>query len=80
MTENQLTDTQMKAHNEFAWLSATEIAYQIRSRKASPVEVMKATLDRIDRLNPKIGAFVTMNEDALKQAHLAEEQMMSGQP
>ena len=66
--------------HEFAWRSATELAYLIRSREVSPVEVMKATLERIDEINPKLNAFVTMNEHALAEAKLAEEAVMKGEP
>jgi Asp-tRNA(Asn)/Glu-tRNA(Gln) amidotransferase A subunit family amidase len=70
----------MKLKHDFTWLSATEIASLVRTRKASPVEVMQETLNRIENINPQIGAFVTMNEEALEQARHAEESLMKGKP
>ena len=48
----------------------------IRTKKASPVELTEACLDRIKTYNPKINAWITvMGEKALAQAKaLAEEQ------
>lgn len=66
--------------HEFAWKSATELASLIRSRQVSPVELMKATLERIDEINPKLNAFVTMNENAMAEAKLAEAAVMKGVP
>ena len=42
--------------DELCWLSATDLAALIRRRKVSPVEVVDAVLDRIERLNPRINA------------------------
>jgi Asp-tRNA(Asn)/Glu-tRNA(Gln) amidotransferase A subunit family amidase len=46
-------------------LSAREIAAQIRRREVSPVEVARAHLDRIERLNPKLNAFVDYRPEAV---------------
>jgi len=55
------------------WLSATELVALIRRRKVSPVEVVDAVLDRIERLNPKLNAFVTLTaEQARREAKAAE--------
>jgi aspartyl-tRNA(Asn)/glutamyl-tRNA(Gln) amidotransferase subunit A len=59
--------------DDLVWMSATEMAGAIRRRKLSPVEVMKAVLARIDRLNPKLNAFVTLTpEQAMRDARAAE--------
>lgn len=66
--------------NELAMLSAVELAKMIRSKTVSPVEVMKATLARIERLNPMLNAFVTMHtEEALCAAAKAEDLVMRGE-
>ncbi|KEO85266.1 amidase [Tumebacillus flagellatus] len=71
----------MSKHNEFAWMSATEMAHLIRTRQVSPVEIMTATLARIEELNPQLNAFVTLvPEQALEGARAAEEAVMRGRP
>ena len=44
--------------SEINFLSASKMADQIRLRKLSPVEVVEAHLEQIQRLNPKLNAFV----------------------
>jgi aspartyl-tRNA(Asn)/glutamyl-tRNA(Gln) amidotransferase subunit A len=58
---------------------ATELARLIRSRALSPVEVIQAHLDRIEAVNPKVNAVVTlMGEEALKSARVAEKAVLNG--
>lgn len=65
------------ANEDFCWLPATELAALIRRKKVSPVEVVQATLDRIDRLNPQLNAYVTLTrESALTEAGAAERALM----
>jgi amidase len=53
--------------------SALEQAAAVRRREVSSVELTEAHLDRIDRLNPKLNAYVlTMPELALEQARAAD--------
>ena len=62
----------MPAH-ELAWLSATELAALIRKRKVSPVELVDELLERIDKLNPRLNAYVLINADqARREAKSAE--------
>src|SRR5271170_7054459 len=57
--------------------SAREIAAQIRRKEVSPVEVAQAHLDRIERLNPKLNAFVDCQpEGVLAQARDAEKAIL----
>jgi aspartyl-tRNA(Asn)/glutamyl-tRNA(Gln) amidotransferase subunit A len=59
--------------DRFAYLSATELLSAYRARALSPVEVTAATLDRIDRLNPGLNAFITVtHERAMADARAAE--------
>jgi len=54
-------------------MPATTLATLIRRRKVSPVEVLAAILDRIDKLNPRLNAFVTLTaEQARREARAAE--------
>jgi Asp-tRNA(Asn)/Glu-tRNA(Gln) amidotransferase A subunit family amidase len=60
-------------------LSAREIAVQIRRKAVSLVEVARAHLDRIERLNPKLNAFVDYNPEAvLAQARDREKAILRG--
>ena len=55
------------------WQPATTLARLIRTKKVSPVELLTAILDRIDKLNPKLNAFVTLTaEQARREARAAE--------
>jgi aspartyl-tRNA(Asn)/glutamyl-tRNA(Gln) amidotransferase subunit A len=60
-------------------LTLTEAAEQIRTRKVSPLELTRACLARIERLNPVLNAFITITaESALEQARQAEAEVMAG--
>ncbi|RWR08288.1 amidase [Paenirhodobacter populi] len=62
-------------------LSATEARALIGRRQLSPVELTRACLDRLHRLNPVVNAVVSMDEDAvLAEARAAETRQMSGEP
>src|SRR5260370_13413377 len=59
--------------------SAAEMARLIRRKQLSPVEVVEAHLERIERLNPKINAFACLNiEQARVEARRAETVLMQG--
>jgi len=67
-----MTDT------DLAFASIEEVARLYRKRKVSPVEVTKLMLDRIEQLNPKINAYITVTSElALAQAKRAETEMFS---
>ena len=60
------------------YAAATDLAQAFRARTLSPVELLTALLDRIERLNPRINAFVTLlGEQALEEAQAAEQHFMS---
>ncbi len=50
--------------DELAFLPATEHARLVREREVSPVELVELFLERIERLDPQLGAFVTVCADA----------------
>lgn len=50
----------------------------IRSRGASPVEVVQAYLDRIAQINPKLNAIVTLAPDVIEKAKEAEAAVRRG--
>src|SRR5579883_157301 len=63
------------------WLSVTDAAHAIAHRQLSPIELMQALLQRIDRLDPKLNAFIQLHADAaLAAAQAAETEIMAGRP
>lgn len=64
---------------EIHYLDATELAELIRTKELSPREVVRAHLDRITEVNPRVNAIVTsMADSALAAAKLAEAAVMTG--
>jgi aspartyl-tRNA(Asn)/glutamyl-tRNA(Gln) amidotransferase subunit A len=67
-----MTDT------DLAFASIEEVALLYRKRKVSPLEVTKLMLARIDQLNPKVNAFITITAElALAQAKKAESEIFA---
>jgi Asp-tRNA(Asn)/Glu-tRNA(Gln) amidotransferase A subunit family amidase len=65
--------------NDLTFLPATDMAQQIRERKISPVELVDAHLAKIERLNPKLNAFVHVDaQRARREARDAEAAVMRG--
>ena len=64
---------------EICYLSATELRERYTRRNLSPVEVTEAILARIERLNPRLNAFLTVTADrALDEARAAERAYLPG--
>jgi Asp-tRNA(Asn)/Glu-tRNA(Gln) amidotransferase A subunit family amidase len=60
--------------SQLSFLSAVSMAEQIRQKKLSPIELVEAHLARIEKLNPKLNAFVQVDaEGARRQARAAED-------
>jgi len=65
---------------DLCYTSATELARLYRSRAASPREVMGAILARVDAVNPKLNAYVTLaREAALEAADAATDAISRGE-
>ena len=65
--------------DDVVYLSAARQAVLIRERKLSPVEAVRAYLERIDRLDGRLRAYITVTrEAALDAARRAEEAVMAG--
>jgi len=63
---------------DLAFASIEEIARLFRKRKLSPVELTELILARIDQLNPKLNAYITVTADlALTQAQKAEAEILA---
>lgn len=58
---------------------ATKLAELVRNRDLSPVEIVQAHLARIEAVDPKINAIVTVAEGALASAKAAEDAVMAGE-
>lgn len=64
---------------ELAYIEAADLAALIRTRKLSPVEVMGATLARIERAQPVLNCFISLfPEHAMAAARAAEAAVMRG--
>ncbi len=64
-------------NHDLCFTPATELSRLIRSRDLSPVELTKTILDRIEKLNPSIHAFLTVSADfALEQAKSSEARLV----
>jgi aspartyl-tRNA(Asn)/glutamyl-tRNA(Gln) amidotransferase subunit A len=67
-----MTDT------DLAFASIEEVARLYRKRKLSPVDVTKLMLARIEQLNPKLNAYITVTaEQALAQAKKSEAELFA---
>jgi amidase len=61
------------------FLSLGELSELIRRREVTSVEVTRAVLDRIHKLNPTIRAYLTVLDDlALRQAEAADREIAAG--
>jgi aspartyl-tRNA(Asn)/glutamyl-tRNA(Gln) amidotransferase subunit A len=74
-------DAQSKpgTQTDLTWLTIGEASHLLRNKKVSPVQLTQLCLGRIERLNPKLNAFITVTaEPALAQAHAAETEIQKG--
>jgi Asp-tRNA(Asn)/Glu-tRNA(Gln) amidotransferase A subunit family amidase len=58
---------------ELCFTSAIDLGRMIRSREVSPVEIADAALARIERLNPRLNAFLTVTADRAREEARASE-------
>ena len=57
-----------------------DLASQLRRKEISPVELTRRCLERIEKLNPSLNAFITvMRESALAEARAAEDAISRGE-
>ncbi|HEY7496579.1 MAG TPA: amidase [Candidatus Tectomicrobia bacterium] len=65
--------------SELPWLSAAATARLIQTKQVSPVEVVQAYLERIERLDRTLHAYITvLPEAALAAARQAEQALLRG--
>jgi Asp-tRNA(Asn)/Glu-tRNA(Gln) amidotransferase A subunit family amidase len=67
--------------SDLRFASATELAALIRKRELSPVELMRATLTRIEEVNPRLNAFVSMRpaDQLLAEAQTMADRLARGE-
>ncbi|MEE9249179.1 MAG: amidase, partial [Dehalococcoidia bacterium] len=59
--------------------TAARLGVMLRSKQVSPVELVQAYLDRIDQVDPKVRAYITVcREEALASAREAEAAIAQG--
>ena len=49
----------MSLSNETAWMDATAQAELVRKKEVTPMELVEAAIERIERVNPQINAVIT---------------------
>jgi aspartyl-tRNA(Asn)/glutamyl-tRNA(Gln) amidotransferase subunit A len=63
----------------YALQPIADVSEAIRQRKASPVDIVTACLRRIEHLQPRLNAFITVSADAaLSEAATAEKEIADG--
>jgi len=66
--------------SDLTFLPAVEMARHVLEKKISPLELVEAHLRKIEKLNPRLNAFVQVDaERARKRAQEAERAVFSGQ-
>jgi Asp-tRNA(Asn)/Glu-tRNA(Gln) amidotransferase A subunit family amidase len=65
--------------DQIVWLGAVALGRLIRSGEVTAVRAARAYLNRIERLNPSLEAYVTITEDrALSEAASADAEIAAG--
>jgi aspartyl-tRNA(Asn)/glutamyl-tRNA(Gln) amidotransferase subunit A len=65
--------------DDVCFASIRELGALLRSHRLSAVDLAEASLDRLERIGPRLGAVVTLTrERALAQAHRANQELLGG--
>src|SRR5215211_4858867 len=65
--------------DDFAYMTALDMRRLIKTRQASPVEIVTSALRRLEAMQPVLNPFVTITPDlALEAARRAEQKVMAG--
>ena len=68
------------ANAELVFLPATELGKLAAAKEVSPVEITEAYLERIERVNPALNAYITVcGEEALAEARRCEAEIGRGE-
>jgi amidase len=68
----------MTLSDDLAYTTVAELAGRIRRRELSPVEVLEATIERIEARNPSLNALVHLGFDDARAAARDAEQALTG--
>ena len=67
--------------DDILYMSACELVGHYRDQTLSPVDVTRATLERISAIDGKTNAFIVVDEEsALNDARQSEERWRTGEP
>ncbi len=67
------------AMSDLHWMTAASAAHAIATKELSPVDLTRALLDRIEKLDPTLNAFIRVDgEAAMQAAKAAEAEARSG--
>lgn len=67
--------------NDLPWLGVVDIARAVAARHLSPVEVVRALLDRIEKRDGRLKCYLgVLGESALAEAQAAEAAVVAGRP
>jgi Asp-tRNA(Asn)/Glu-tRNA(Gln) amidotransferase A subunit family amidase len=62
------------------FMPLTDLVATIKKRDVSPVELLQACLQRIERFNPELNAFVALHADrAMEDARRLEKRLVAGE-
>jgi aspartyl-tRNA(Asn)/glutamyl-tRNA(Gln) amidotransferase subunit A len=68
------------SQQQLPFLDLTNASQALQIKEASPVELTRACLERIERLNPQVNAFITVTADsAMEEAKNAEAEIKRGE-
>src|ERR1700760_4426704 len=75
-----MTSSVKHSASELPQLELAEVSKAVQKKEVSPVELTRACLERIERLNPTLKAFITVTDSsALEEARKAEAEITRGE-
>jgi aspartyl-tRNA(Asn)/glutamyl-tRNA(Gln) amidotransferase subunit A len=75
-----MTSSAKHSASELPLLELAEVSKAVQKKEVSPVDLTRACLERIERLNPTLKAFITVTDDsALEEARKAEAEITRGE-
>jgi aspartyl-tRNA(Asn)/glutamyl-tRNA(Gln) amidotransferase subunit A len=80
LAATRATAQRTSGNDDLTRLSIAEAGRRIAARELSPVELTRAYLDRIERVDPRVNSYITVTaERALEQARALEAEVGRGQ-